>query len=303
MHHGILHMMCKVSSEFTDLDKRNHHTMEEKIYNRQVTKLSLACRVVDEQQIERHYSMDDLQELYNFNPEEKKAKETPLVPKEEEELNEEERKAAWEDYEKEKQGPRPSVAMYDNSSLITYLNQFGYTEHQIRDSIMKENPQWSDTQIQFHVGRVLKQIHDYVAAQEYRKQVQAQFNMNRGQQPMYFHNPSTQDIMGQNQYQNAMQNMGGGHILNQLTSQQPSNAMQTMQPQPGSSLAVDNSNRIKVKSFGHMTNSNFGNTSQMNQLVPNPFASKTGIAAAGAINKPTMQKSSNNGVADVIEVE
>ncbi|KAK7873345.1 hypothetical protein R5R35_011387 [Gryllus longicercus] len=306
------------------------HTMEEKIYNRQVTKLSLACRVVDEQQIERHYSMDDLQELYNFNPEEKKAKETPLVPKdvllaelvrgenswvdsyhehdtllenkEEEELNEEERKAAWEDYEKEKQGPRPSVAMYDNSSLITYLNQFGYTEHQIRDSIMKENPQWSDTQIQFHVGRVLKQIHDYVAAQEYRKQVQAQFNLNRGQQPMYFHNPSTQDIMGQNQYQNAMQNMGGGHLLQQLTSQQPSNAMQTMQPQPGSSQAVDNSNRIKVKSFGHMTNSNFGNTSQMNQLVPNPFASKTGIAA-GAINKPTMQKSSNNGVADVIEVE
>ena len=41
-------------------------TMEEKIYNRQVTKQSLSARVMDDQQIERHFTMN---ELYEFNDE------------------------------------------------------------------------------------------------------------------------------------------------------------------------------------------------------------------------------------------
>uniref|UniRef100_A0A8C6KIF6 DNA helicase n=1 Tax=Nothobranchius furzeri TaxID=105023 RepID=A0A8C6KIF6_NOTFU len=114
-------------------------TMEEKIYERQVTKQSLSFRVVDQQQIERHFTMNELAELYTFDPdtlddpsEKKSKKATPVLPKdpilaemlqnnkdqivcyhehdslldhkEEEALSEEDRKAAWAEYEAEKKG-------------------------------------------------------------------------------------------------------------------------------------------------------------------------------------------------------
>uniref|UniRef100_A0A8C4E737 DNA helicase n=1 Tax=Dicentrarchus labrax TaxID=13489 RepID=A0A8C4E737_DICLA len=114
-------------------------TMEEKIYDRQVTKQSLSYRVVDQQQIERHFTTNELTELYTFDPdmlddpsEKKSKKATPLLPKdpflaemlqnnkdqivcyhehdslldhkEEEALSEEDRKAAWAEYEAEKKG-------------------------------------------------------------------------------------------------------------------------------------------------------------------------------------------------------
>ncbi|XP_044218981.1 transcriptional regulator ATRX isoform X1 [Thunnus albacares] len=114
-------------------------TMEEKIYERQVTKQSLSYRVVDQQQIERHFTMNELAELYTFEPdmlddpsEKKSKKATPMLPKdtflaemlqsskdqiacyhehdslldhkEEEALSEEDRKAAWAEYEAEKKG-------------------------------------------------------------------------------------------------------------------------------------------------------------------------------------------------------
>ncbi|XP_035017008.1 transcriptional regulator ATRX isoform X2 [Hippoglossus stenolepis] len=114
-------------------------TMEEKIYERQVTKQSLSFRVVDQQQIERHFTMNELAELYTFEPdmlddpsEKKSKKATPMLPKdpilaemlqnnkdqiscyhehdslldhkEEEALSEEDRKAAWTEYEAEKKG-------------------------------------------------------------------------------------------------------------------------------------------------------------------------------------------------------
>uniref|UniRef100_A0AAQ5X8X2 DNA helicase n=1 Tax=Amphiprion ocellaris TaxID=80972 RepID=A0AAQ5X8X2_AMPOC len=114
-------------------------TMEEKIYERQVTKQSLSFRVVDQQQIERHFTMNELAELYTFEPDllddpsgKKSKKATPMLPKdpilaeilqnskdhvvcyhehdslldhkEEEALSEEDRKAAWAEYEAEKKG-------------------------------------------------------------------------------------------------------------------------------------------------------------------------------------------------------
>ncbi|XP_059093491.1 transcriptional regulator ATRX-like isoform X2 [Tigriopus californicus] len=107
-------------------------TMEEKIYDRQVTKQSLSARVVDEHQIERHFSVNELATLYEFQDEPIESRPVPKVPKDrllaelltkhdkliwkyhdhdsllenqvDENLTEEERKAAWEEFENEKKG-------------------------------------------------------------------------------------------------------------------------------------------------------------------------------------------------------
>lgn len=112
--------------------------MEEKIYERQVTKQAISKRVIDEQQIDRHYKENDLQELYRYDVEPSEPRPTPNLPKdrlfaellqrfdkliykyhehdsllenkEEETLNEEERLAAWEEFEQEKN--RPPVPAY-----------------------------------------------------------------------------------------------------------------------------------------------------------------------------------------------
>ncbi|XP_013172876.1 PREDICTED: transcriptional regulator ATRX homolog isoform X1 [Papilio xuthus] len=111
-------------------------TMEEKIYERQVTKQAISKRVIDEQQIDRHYAENDLAELYKFLPRPPAPRPLPPLPKdrlfaellrehdaqiykyhehdsllenkEEETLSEEERKAAWEDFENEKNRPPPA---------------------------------------------------------------------------------------------------------------------------------------------------------------------------------------------------
>jgi len=42
--------------------------MEQKIYERQISKLSMAFRVVDEHQIDRHFNAKDQEILYEFDP-------------------------------------------------------------------------------------------------------------------------------------------------------------------------------------------------------------------------------------------
>lgn len=118
-------------------------TMEEKIYERQVTKQSLSLRVVDEQQISRYFTEEDLRSLYKFEPDiydSEAVRETPILPKDrflaeliqelpqfihayhehdsllqnkaDEELTEAERQDAWKEFEEEKvRGSRPYPMM------------------------------------------------------------------------------------------------------------------------------------------------------------------------------------------------
>jgi len=118
-------------------------TMEEKIYDRQVTKQSLSARVVDEHQVESHFTMNELVELYDFKDEPISEKPTPMVPEDrllaelvdkhktmiwnihshdsllenkvDENLNEEERKHAWEEFEQEKKGYTQQMAGMQNN--------------------------------------------------------------------------------------------------------------------------------------------------------------------------------------------
>ena len=54
--------------------------MEEKIYERQINKLALAGRVVDEQQISRHFTDEEIKELYAFSAQEYKEEDDVPVP-------------------------------------------------------------------------------------------------------------------------------------------------------------------------------------------------------------------------------
>ena len=54
--------------------------MEEKIYERQVTKETLSQRVIDEHQLDRHFTASDLQELYVFKPDRLDDPNTPERP-------------------------------------------------------------------------------------------------------------------------------------------------------------------------------------------------------------------------------
>ncbi|XP_070197492.1 transcriptional regulator ATRX homolog isoform X3 [Littorina saxatilis] len=162
-------------------------TMEEKIYDRQVNKLSLSQRVVDEHQVERHFTAADLAELYQFKPErltEVKERETIMLPKDvllaeivagenkdwfvtirehdsllenlvEQELTEEEKKAAWDEYENEKKGLRMNVSNMGQggAGLNNYLSQEFLL--QTARNLRMQNPDMPQEVLQMHLQRII----------------------------------------------------------------------------------------------------------------------------------------------------
>lgn len=127
-------------------------TMEQKLYERQVAKQATAKRVIDEQQISRHYNQSDLQELYTYELEPSVSREIPILPKdrlfaellsehekllfkyhehdslleneESENLSESERKEAWSEFEAEKTRT-VQTAQFMSYDRAAYGGQFG----------------------------------------------------------------------------------------------------------------------------------------------------------------------------------
>ncbi|XP_044263251.1 transcriptional regulator ATRX homolog isoform X2 [Tribolium madens] len=156
-------------------------TMEMKIYERQVTKQAISKRVIDEQQIDRHYNQNDLAELYKFDPKPGE-RPIPLVPKdvllgellqkfedriykyhehqtllenkEAEGLNEEERKAAWEEFENEKKQRHN----YLGNSYLRAAN----VQVALANLLRKENPSLNETQIKEMLPILQSQMQEQV---------------------------------------------------------------------------------------------------------------------------------------------
>lgn len=188
-------------------------TMEEKVYDRQVTKQSLSMRVVDEQQVNRHFSCNDLEELYTFSPKGKTERPVPMLPKdrlmaellqqfgdsietyhehdslleniEEEELNEEERTAAWEDYENEKKqtlftytAPVPQVQgqVQGNPGFIN--------KEMMRVSLQKQYPNVSEEDLNKMLESLMMQMQYATYRMQNQPQNLVQHRMMFNKQPV-----------------------------------------------------------------------------------------------------------------------
>uniref|UniRef100_UPI0037E772B1 transcriptional regulator ATRX-like n=1 Tax=Semicossyphus pulcher TaxID=241346 RepID=UPI0037E772B1 len=209
-------------------------TMEEKIYDRQVTKQSLSNRVVDQQQIERHFTLLELTELYIFEPDllddpnSKKGKRTsPVSPKDkvleqllqtckdqivsfheheslldhkqEEELSEAERKAAWAEYEAESNtanlpvtSSQETLDLKTNEQLFELLNK---SRANISFSFLSMQKMRSHS-LDDYMARVRQQYPQLPeAAVQDRAQVWKQFDEKEQQRKEAFH----RDVLKQQQ--------------------------------------------------------------------------------------------------------
>lgn len=131
-------------------------TMEEKVYSRSVTKQAMSGRVVDKQQIDRHYRMDELSELYVLTKTDHSTRPPQQVPedlilkhllhhlphqafkyhdhdsllenKPDQDLNEDDIKEAWQLYEQESRGPLARTGLA-NGMLAQNPNDLMRTTH------------------------------------------------------------------------------------------------------------------------------------------------------------------------------
>ncbi|KAF7489581.1 Transcriptional regulator ATRX -like protein [Sarcoptes scabiei] len=137
----------------------SYGTMERKIYDRQIIKQSIAGRVIDEFQIARHFKQSELAELYALPEVDQEITTLPdltndrllsdlflkhknlivsyhehdslLENRPEEDLTEEERKAAWIEYEKARDG------LTDEAQLQNQLLQQSFLYNQFNNSFLR----------------------------------------------------------------------------------------------------------------------------------------------------------------------
>jgi len=249
-------------------------TMEEKIYDRQVTKQSLSARVVDEQQIERHFTMNELSELYTYKDEPNEHLKIPadkllaeLIIKHKdaigkihehdtllehqvnEEISEEERKAAWEEYENEKKGINTMVNT-TNLNMGVVMNQIN--PEVIRQQYRMQYPHLTEDQINQATRAYMMQIQsgftgrvDYDRshyAQEMAKARQTQqqmypgmYNSARGARP-------AQDVSQQDLAQQAKQLQ----ILQRMAQLRRAQEIQQQQQQLQARAAQQNMARVTM---------------------------------------------------------
>ncbi|KAF6777850.1 hypothetical protein AHF37_02785 [Paragonimus kellicotti] len=142
-------------------------TMEEKIYDRQVTKQSLSLRVIDEQQIDRHFTNADLQALYTFDPDvwdpvETAKRPTPKLPKD--------RLLA----DMLSEFPHLIVNYHDHDSLLEHRQDEGLTEAERQEA-------WREYEEEKTLGMSLAQHQRLMQQQELMAQAQAFRNLQQQQ--------------------------------------------------------------------------------------------------------------------------